>query len=60
MKEGENFDVESDDKICSVSCSGDQIDLDRLRRLVKDSRYICSACGRSAANADNLCSPEML
>ena len=30
--------------------SEDQNDLDLLKHLVKNSRYICSTCGRSAAS----------
>jgi hypothetical protein len=58
MVDWEDFEQEYDEKICTLSDSEDPGDLDLLEHLVKDSRYICSACGRSAANAANLCSPE--
>ena len=60
MDEDEEFNVEYDEKICTISGVGDEIDLDRLRSLIKDSRYICSNCGRSASSAGNLCAPERL
>jgi len=29
-------------------------------KLVRDGKYVCSGCGRVAANADNLCDPVEL
>jgi len=60
MDDREDFDSACEDKMCSISGSGDEANLDLLKRMVKNSRYVCSACGRSALNADNLCSPESL
>jgi hypothetical protein len=28
--------------------------------LVKDSKYVCKSCGRTAAREANLCAPEVL
>lgn len=56
----EKFDMESDEKLCSLSGSDNQNDLDLLKHLAKDSQYICSMCSRSAASEYNLCSPEKL
>jgi hypothetical protein len=33
---------------------------DRLRELIKDARYYCGKCGRSAHEAENLCRPVEL
>jgi hypothetical protein len=60
MDKSQNLDAERDDKICSLTASGNQMDLDLIRSLVKDSRYICSACGRTTGHAENLCDPEWL
>lgn len=30
------------------------------KTLVKNSSYVCKGCGRTAADAKNLCSPEKL
>jgi len=30
------------------------------KKLVKNAKYICRACGRVAASAENLCDPEEL
>jgi hypothetical protein len=58
MDKGETFDSEYEDKLCFLSTSEDQDDLDRLNHLEKDGRYVCSACGRTAASEENLCAPE--
>ena len=55
-----DFDYEYEDKICSLSSPRDQIDLRLLKQLVKDSRYICRTCGRSAVDSEKLCSPETM
>jgi hypothetical protein len=33
---------------------------EQLKPLVKNAKYICRGCGRAAAKAENLCSPEPL
>jgi hypothetical protein len=33
---------------------------EKLKPLVKNAKYICKGCGRAAAKAENLCSPEQL
>ena len=30
------------------------------KKLVKDAKFICRGCGRTAANEKNLCDPEKL
>jgi hypothetical protein len=60
MDGSERFNDEYDGKICELGGSDDQSDLELLKRLAKNSLYICSMCGRSAANEENLCSPEAL
>jgi hypothetical protein len=49
-----------DDKLCAMTCCPGRISLAELRPLVKDPKYICSECGRTAAKAANLCSPKKL
>lgn len=60
MDKDEGYNSGSDEKICSLSGSGDRADLDRIKSLVKNSRYVCSSCGRAAVDSENLCAPEML
>ena len=33
---------------------------DRLRRLVRDARYMCKKCGRAAQRDEHLCKPSAL
>lgn len=47
-------------KMCALACCPCNIDLDVLKPLVKNPRYICKSCGRVANNAENLCQPEAL
>lgn len=39
---------------------GDQVSFEELKPLVRDPNFICSACGRTANKAENLCAPEPL
>jgi hypothetical protein len=34
--------------------------LDEYKKLIRDAKYVCKDCGRSAANPDNLCFPEKI
>ena len=34
--------------------------LNKVKELVKDGKFICRSCGRVAANEKNLCAPEKL
>lgn len=52
-----DLEYEYEDKMCSMTSTRDQIDLNKLKRLVKNSQYICNSCGRSAVDSDRLCSP---
>jgi len=48
------------DKLCAMTCCPGKIRLSELKPLVKDAKFICSECGRTAAKAVNLCSPKKL
>jgi hypothetical protein len=39
---------------------GDQADIEEIKPLVRNAKYICTSCGRAAAKAENLCSPVPL
>jgi hypothetical protein len=49
-----------DQKICSVYGSGNPVDFESMRSKIKDPKYACSSCGRSASEASSLCSPKEL
>jgi hypothetical protein len=38
----------------------DKVPIEKIKPLVKDAKYICTGCMRTAANAENLCAPEKL
>ncbi|NMC05435.1 MAG: hypothetical protein GYA24_09495 [Candidatus Lokiarchaeota archaeon] len=38
----------------------DKVPLDKLKPLVKDAKFICGGCGRTAAKKENLCDPKPL
>jgi hypothetical protein len=38
----------------------DKTPIEKIKPLVKDSKYICKGCMRTAANPENLCAPEKL
>jgi len=31
-----------------------------MKPMIKNAKYVCTCCGRAAANKDNLCEPEPL
>jgi hypothetical protein len=37
-----------------------KVPIENIKPLVKDAKYICKGCYRTAANAENLCAPEKL
>ncbi|MFB0504413.1 MAG: hypothetical protein ACETWE_11315 [Candidatus Bathyarchaeia archaeon] len=39
---------------------GDQEDIENIKPLVNNPRYICTACGRAANRSENLCAPTEL
>ncbi len=62
MEDEDIYDFYDEDhsKICSLSRSHDQSDLDLLKKRSKESRYFCPECKRSAYDASMLCSAEAL
>jgi hypothetical protein len=47
-------------KMCALTCCPCNLDLPKIKSLVKDPQYICKACGRVANKARNLCQPAAL
>lgn len=60
IDDNENSDVPLEEKLCTKTSYGNRINLRELRSLVRDSKYVCTTCGRAASRMESLCSPEML
>jgi hypothetical protein len=38
----------------------EKVPIEKIKPLVKDAKYICKGCYRTATKAENLCAPEKL
>ena len=45
--------------LCNL-CESGNCSLEQIKKLVKDSKFICRVCGRAAVNEENLCEPVPL
>ena len=48
------------DKRCAMTCCQCNIDLEKIKSLVNQPKYICKQCGRAANDEANLCQPVPL
>jgi len=55
-----DFYDEDDLKVCSLSRSYGQADLELLKRSTKNRQYFCPECKRAANDSSLLCSPVLL
>ncbi len=46
-----------EDKLCALTCCPCSLDLEKIKTIVKDSKFICKVCGRAANSEKNLCQP---
>lgn len=47
-------------KMCALSCCPCNLDLNKIKPLVNDAKFICKSCGRVANSEENLCQPVPL
>jgi hypothetical protein len=53
--------MKGEQKLCFIGDIGkEKSTLDNYKKLVKEPRFICKGCGRTAASDSNLCSPERM
>lgn len=45
------------DKLCSLTCCPCNMDIEKIKQLVNEPKYICNQCGRVANDQVNLCQP---
>ena len=47
-------------KMCALTCCACNMDLKKVKAVVRDAQYVCKVCGHVAASAKNLCQPAPL
>ena len=48
------------DKLCSLTCCPCDLNVEEIKPLVNQPKFICTACGRVANQDKSLCQPEPL
>lgn len=49
-----------ENKMCKMTRSVSNFDIEEVKRLTDDPKFICRCCGRTANRSENLCSPDKL
>ena len=48
------------DKLCALTCCPCDLDVEEIKPLVNQPKFICTSCGRVANEAKTLCKAEPL
>jgi hypothetical protein len=48
------------DKMCAMTCCPCNLDVEKLKPIVNNPKFICKACGRVANEEKHLCQPDPL
>jgi hypothetical protein len=46
-----------ENKMCVVCSPAMNFDMERVKKLSSDPKFVCRCCGRTANESENLCSP---
>ena len=49
-----------EDKLCALTCCPCNLDVEKIKPIVNEPKFICKSCGRVANNERNLCQPTPL
>jgi hypothetical protein len=49
-----------ENRMCVIASPPFKFDIEKVKDLTSDPKYICRCCGRTANEKDNLCSPTSL
>jgi hypothetical protein len=47
-------------KMCQLTKKAFKFDLEKIKELTLNPKFICKCCGRTTNNKENLCSPDLL
>ena len=46
-----------ENKMCALTCCPCNLDLEKIKPLVANPKFICKSCGRVANSEESLCQP---
>jgi hypothetical protein len=49
-----------EDKLCALTCCPCNLDIEKIRPLANEPKFICESCGRVANKEENLCRPTAM